>query len=153
MERSRKRTTWLVALARLWRHREAFLKPPEPRGLAFRRCGSPWPSAWPRCEYAASCLIYAGIISARMWVAANHESARIDGKMGVWKPERAGIDGKMGVWKPRIDGKMGVWKPPRRGHDESGPQIVTCEAPNRGNVSADHRRVIDLPTLTRTAFP
>jgi hypothetical protein len=41
-------------------------------------------------------------------VAANHESARIDGKMDVWKPgrwmfgspESARIDGKMDVWKP-----------------------------------------------------
>jgi hypothetical protein len=46
--------------------RQCNLSPPEPRGLAFRRCASPWPSARPRCEYAASCLIYAGIISARM---------------------------------------------------------------------------------------
>jgi hypothetical protein len=74
---------WNSAITSRW---QCNLSPPEPRGLAFRRCASPWPSAWPRCEFAASCLIYAGIISARMGWRQTIKSARIDGKMGVWKP-------------------------------------------------------------------
>ena len=63
--------------------RQCNLSPPEPRGLAFRRCASPWPSAWPRCEFAASCLIYAGIISARMGWRRN---MRAPGSTGRWVP-------------------------------------------------------------------
>jgi hypothetical protein len=59
----------------------------------------------------------------------------------------------MGEVERTVQGEIHRNPSPRRGHDESGPQIVIREAPNGGNVSADHRRVIDLPTLTRTAFP
>jgi hypothetical protein len=61
--------------------RQCNLSPPEPRGLTFRRCASPWPSAWPRCEFTASCLIYAGIISARR---GRRRTKRAPGSTGRW---------------------------------------------------------------------
>jgi hypothetical protein len=61
--------------------RQCNLTPPEPRGLAFRRYASPWPSAWPRCEYAASCLIYGDFSKVSAVVSSSGAH-----KMNSWRP-------------------------------------------------------------------